>query len=103
MTTVVPPFTYTVPDLDHTKPRPYLDFPLVLNAIVTKRAFYVEHDFTFATSDSANTTLYKWTGHSSSWLAITGMSNPDVIFGRGFYAVDTAAACYVTVTEHVNS
>ena len=96
--TTLPEFQYDVPSLDHTKPRPYIDWPLVVNEIVTKRPFYVEYDFTFITSDAANTTLYKWTG--GSWSAITGMSNPDVLFGRGFYAVDTAAAAYVAITEH---
>lgn len=94
----VPRLLYNTPTLNHTKEVPYTDYPLVFNETVTKRAFYIEFDFTFVTSDSANTTLYKWTGNG--WVAITGMSNPDVLFGRGFYAVDTAANCYIAITEH---
>ena len=94
----VPRLLYATPDLNHKKEQPYVDYPLVYNETVTERAFYIEFDFTFVTSDSANTTLYKWNGNS--WEAITGMTNPDVIFGRGFYAVTTAADAYVAITEH---
>lgn len=84
--------------MNHTKEQPYIDYPLVYNDTVTKEVFYAEYDFTFVTSDAANTTLYKWTGNG--WITISGMSNPDVLYGRGFYAVDTAANAYVAITEH---
>lgn len=98
MPSILPSFKYTVPELTHVKERPYLDFPLVYNETVTQRPFYVEHDFTFVTSDSANTTLYKWSG--GGWVAVTGISNPELILGRGFYAVTTAANAYVSITEN---
>lgn len=96
---IVPSVPWTVPDLNHHKSIPYIEYPLIYNATVTEEPFYVEHPFTFTTSDAANTTLYKWTG--GSWSAITGMSNPDVIYAHGFFAVTTAANAYVSITEHV--
>lgn len=75
-----------------------MDFPLVYNEIVTERPFYVEHDFTIVTSNAAQTTLYKWTG--GGWAAVSGISNPELIIGRGFFAVTTATDCYVSITEN---
>ena len=98
MASIVPNFKYPVPTLNHNKLVPYIDFPVVYNATVTEEPFYVEYPFTFVTSDAANTTLYKWNGNG--WVSVTGISNPEYIFGRGFFAVTTAANAYVTVTEH---
>ena len=78
-----------------------MDFPLIYNETVTQRPFYVEYDFTFVTSTPANTTLYKWTG--GGWVAVTGISNPELIIGRGFYAVTTSANEYVAITEHATA
>lgn len=96
---ILPNFKYTVPTLTHVKDRPYLDFPLVYNETVTERPFYVEHDFTFVTSAANDTTLYKWSG--GGWVAVTGISNPELILGRGFYAVSTLVDAYVSVTENI--
>lgn len=101
MTTTVPKLPWSYPTLNHTKRAPYVDFPVVYNATVTNEPFYIEHDFTFVTSDSANTELYKWNG--GTWTQVTGMTNPDLFFGRGFYSVTTTANAYVAVTEHYNS
>ena len=95
---IVPDFKYTVPTLTHKKLVPYIDFPIVFNDIVTNEPFYIEFNWTFVTSDQANTTLRKWNG--SSWTDVTGWSNPEFFFGKGFYSVTTATAAYVTVTEH---
>ena len=97
---ILPYFRYTVPTLGHNKERPYIDFPLVRNETVTARPFYVEYPFTFVSSDSANTTLLKWNG--VGWTTVSGWSNPDKIYGFGFFAVTTAANCYVVISEHVN-
>lgn len=98
---VVPPLRWPAPDLDHTKDVPYTDYPIVYNETVTTRPFYIEYDCTIVTSDLANTTLLKWNG--SSYTTVSGLVSPDVILGRGFFAVTTAANCYVTLTEHLDS
>lgn len=100
MPTVVPQFQYTVPTLGHPKDRPYIDFPLVYNETVTNRVFYVQHPFTFVTSDAANTSLYKWNG--GGWTEVTGWDNPEKVYGFGFFSVTTAANAYVSISEHVN-
>lgn len=97
----VPYTRYPTPALNHTKNFPYTDFPLVYNATVTTEPFFVEYDCTIVTSDLANTTLLKWNGNS--YTTVSGLVSPDVILGRGFFAVTTAANCYVTLTEHTDS
>jgi hypothetical protein len=97
----VPSARHNLPTLNHPKTVPYIDYPVVGGAIVTNEPFFAEYDFTFVTSDAGNTTLSKWNG--TGYTAITGLANPDVIYGRGFYAVTTASAAYVTVTEHVEA
>jgi hypothetical protein len=97
----IPSLRYPSPLLTHTKVGPYTDFPLVYNETVTNRPFYIENDCSIVTSDIANTTLSKWNGNS--YTAISGLVSPDIIVGRGFFAVTTAANCYVTLTEHPDS
>ena len=99
--TAVPGYGYNVPTLNHTKNRTYKDFPIVSNATLTNEPFYIENDCTITTSDLANTTLKKWEGNG--WVTVTGLVSPDVIVGRGFFAVTTAANAYVTLTEHKDS
>ena len=96
----VPTRLHTLPSLNHTKDQVYVDYPVVSNSTVTTEPFYLEYNATVCTSSAANTTFYKWNG--TGWTEITGLSNPDIIFGRGFYAVTTATDCYVTITEHVD-
>lgn len=99
--TIVPSSGYPSPTLNHTKSRAYRDFPLIYNATKTNEPFYIENDCTITTSDIANTTLKKWEGNG--WVTVSGLVSPDVIVGRGFFAVTTAANAYVTLTEHVDS
>lgn len=101
MASSVPSQRYPIPTLNHSKTAPYNDFPLVYNATVTNRPFYIDYDCTISTSDLANTTLKKWEGNG--WVTVSGLVSPDVIVGRGFFAVTTAANAYVTLTEHVDS
>jgi len=96
----VPSFKYTVPTLNHKKLAPYIDFVVVNNKAVTYEPFYVDRPFTFVTSDSAATMLYKWNG--GGWTTIAGINNPDIFYARGFYSVSTIQACYVAITEHVD-
>jgi hypothetical protein len=96
----LPKRSYSVPELNHKKVAMYIDFPLVYNAIVTNEAFYVDRDWTFVTSDLANTTLYKWNG--GGWTTVAGVTSPDTFISRGYYSVTTAAAAYVAITEHVD-
>lgn len=98
MASTIPKRAGDYPTLNHVKSQPYIDYPIVYNATVTTEPFYAEYDFTFATSTPANTTLYKWTG--GGWVAVTGISNPELILGRGYYAVTTSANEYVSITEH---
>ena len=72
VTAEIPSTPYTTPTLNHKKLTTYVDFPLVSGATVTYEPFYVEYDFTLATSDLANTSLYKWNG--TDWSEITGIS-----------------------------
>lgn len=95
---LVPSFKYPVPKLDHDKVTFYDEYPVVWNEAATNRAFYVTYPFTFVTSDATVTTLYKWNGNG--WTEVAGISNPEYIFGRGYYSVTTSSAAYVTVTEH---
>lgn len=95
----IPKFKWETPVVNHKKLAPYVDFPVVYNATVTTEPFYVEYDWTFVTSDAANTTLYKWNG--ATWTTVSGWSNPERFYGRGFFAVTTAANAYVSITEHV--
>ena len=97
----LPVLRYGTPVLNHQKDHPYVDFPLVNNATVTAEPFYITRDCTIATSDLANTTLLKWNG--TSYSTVTGLVSPDIIVGRGFFAVTTAANAYVTLTEHTDS
>jgi len=94
----VPSFKWNTPTVVHDKQEPYVDYPVVYNDTVTNRVFYVEYPFTIATTDLANTTLYKWCGNS--WVAMTGLVNVDVVDARGFFSVTTASAATVVVTEH---
>jgi len=94
---IVPSFGWPVPTLNHTKRAPYIDFPIVYGAIKTDEPFYVEEDFIIATSDLTTTTLSKWNG--STYSATTGLTNPDLVAGRGFYSITTTAANYVTISE----
>lgn len=94
---IVPNFRWPVPTLNHTKRAPYIDFPIIYNAIKTNEPFYVDMDFIYCSSDTANTKLYKWNGNSYS--EVSSYTNPDVISGKGFYAVSTTVAAYVTITE----
>lgn len=96
----LPKLAWNYPTLNHDKKFPYIDFPVVYNDTVTNEAFYIEHDFTFVTSDATNTSLYKWNG--GGWTQVSGISNPELVFGRGYYSVTTAANAYVAVTEHFN-
>jgi hypothetical protein len=96
---LVPKFKYPVPTLNHEKKVPYNEHPLVYNDTVTEEPFYVEYPFTFVTSDQGNTSLYKWNGNG--WTLVTGWSNPEYFYGTGYFAVTTAANCYVTITEMV--
>lgn len=98
---LLPTRQHDLPSLNHTKDKPYIDYPVVYNATVTYEPFYVERDFTICMSSAAVTKLYKWNG--VSWTEITGMANPDVIFGRGYYAISTTSDAYVVITEHVNA
>lgn len=93
-----PSVGYSVPTLAHIKRSDYRDYPLVNNETVTERPFHVNKDCTIVTSDLANTTLYKWAG--TGWVAVSGLVSPDVIVGRGYFAVTTAANAYVVLTEH---
>lgn len=97
----VPRLLYNTPSMNHTKEVPYIDYPIAYNEIVTQEAFYIEYDWTFVTSDAANTLLYKWNGNG--WTQVTGWSNPEFFYGHGFFAVSTTAAAYVTITEHVDT
>jgi hypothetical protein len=96
---IVPTFPWDVPKLNHVKTDSYIDFPVVHNAIATDEPFYVEYDFIIATTDLTTTTLSKWNG--STFVAVTGLTNPDLVAGRGYYAVTTTAANYVTISEVV--
>lgn len=96
-----PSVGYPQPTLTHIKRSVYKDYPLVNNETVTNRAFYIESDCTIVTSDLANTTLSKWEGNG--WVTVSGLVSPDVIVGRGYFSVTTAANAYVTITEHVDS
>lgn len=98
---LLPNRQHTLPALNHTKDKPYIDYPVVSGQTVTNEPFYVEHDFTLCTSSATVTTFSKWTGNG--WKDIAGLSNPDIIFGRGFYSVTTTADAYVVITEHVNA
>jgi hypothetical protein len=98
---LIPNRQHTLPTLNHVKEKVYIDYPLVGNATVTTEPFYVEYDFTICTSSLAATTLYKWNG--GSWTEVSGITNPDVIFGRGYYAVTTSSNQYVSITEHVRT
>lgn len=98
--TFVPNLGHVVPVLNHRKKSYYIDFPIINNDTIANEAFYVEHDFTIVSSNISNTALYKWNG--TGWTEVTGLSNPDVIFGRGFYSVTTTANESVAITEHVN-
>jgi hypothetical protein len=97
----VPYLRYPSPALVLPKEMWYLDYPLVYNETVTARPFYLDYDCTIVTSDLANTTLLKWNGNS--YTTVSGLVSPDIIVGRGFFAVTTAANCYVTLTEHPDS
>ena len=101
MTNIVPNFKWPVPELDHDKLVPYNDYPLIYNEIVTNRPFYVEYNFIITTSDLTTTTLSKWNGNS--WSTVTGLTNPDLVAGIGFYSVTTTAANYVTISEQINA
>lgn len=94
---LVPVVKYTVPLLDHQKYAPYLDYPLIAGETVALRPFYVETDFIYCSSATATTTLHKWNG--VGYTQVTSYTNPDVIAGRGWYAVTTTANNYVTITE----
>jgi len=96
---LVPNLPWSTPSVLHKKKSPYLDFPVVYNDTLSNVVFYVEHDFTFVSSDPTNTTLYKWNGNG--WTEIAAIANPEKITIRGFFSVTTAANAYVTVTEHV--
>lgn len=96
----VPPFSVRAPTMNHKKDRPYWDFILVHNDTVTNEVFYLNNDCTITTSDLANTTLSKWNG--SGWQTVSGLVSPDVIVGRGFFSVTTAANAYVSLSEHVD-
>jgi len=97
---LIPSFKYVVPEVNHKKNSPYRDFPVVYEDTVTQEAFYVDHNFTLTTSDFANTTLYKWNG--VGYTEVTGWSNPEYFYGKGFYAVTTAADATVCITEDTN-
>lgn len=97
---LLPTRQHDLPAINHTKDKPYIDYPIVSNATVTNEPFYVEHDFTVCMSNLSATTISKWNG--VGWTAITGLANPDVIFGRGYYAVTTSSDAYVVITEHTN-
>jgi len=100
MPSILPSFKYTVPILGHVKERPYIDFPIIYEATQSNVAFYVEHPFTICTSSFANTTLYKWNG--IGWSTISGWTNPEKVYGMGFFAVTTSANATVIISEHVN-
>ena len=94
----VPPFGIRAPAMNHKKDAPYRDFVLVYNDTVTNEVFYLNYDCTITTSNLANTTLKKWDG--SGWQTVSGLVSPDVIVGRGFFSVTTAADAYITISEH---
>jgi len=94
---IVPAVRWPTPTLGHIKQAPYLDYPLVYNETVSLRPFYVEGDFVYCSSDTANTTVHKWNGNS--YTVISSYTNPDIISGRGYFAITTAADAYVTITE----
>lgn len=93
----VPDFRYEVPKLNHKKLADYIDFPIVYNAIKTNEPFYVDKNFIISTSDLTTTTLSKWQG--TGWADVTGLTNPDLVAGKGFYSITTTAANYVTISE----
>lgn len=95
-----PPVGYPSPTLDQPKESYYKDFPLVYNATVTNKPFYLDFDCTICTDNIANTTLQKWDG--ANWVNVSGLVSPDIIVGRGYFAVTTAVNAYVTLTEHVD-
>lgn len=96
---IVPSFKWDTPAVVHDKREPYVDYPVVYNATASNVVFYVEYPFTIATTDLANTTLYKWCG--DSWVAMSGLVDVDVVDARGFFSVTTAANASVVITEHV--
>lgn len=100
MPSILPNFKYTVPTLGHIKDRPYIDFPVVYNDTLTEVPFYVEFPFTICTTTLANTTLYKWNG--IGWSTVSGWTNPEKIYGMGFFAITTSADETVIISEHVN-
>lgn len=95
---LVPRRQHSLPLLNHTKDFPYVDYPVVSNDTVTNEPFYAEHEFTICGSGAY--TLSKWNG--TGWTAVANITNPDIIMGRGYYAVTTASDLYVVVTEHTN-
>ena len=95
--TTIPDFKYDTPVVNHSKFGPYIDYPIIHNAIKTNEPFYVEGEFLWATSDTANTTLHKWNG--GGWTEISSYTNPDIIAGRGFFSVTTTVAAYVIISE----
>jgi hypothetical protein len=97
---LVPVVPYTVPLLDHQKYAPYLDYPLIAGETVSLRPFYVEYDFIYCSSDEVTTSLHKWNGNS--YTEVPSYTNPDVIAGRGWFAITTTANNYVTITEMIN-
>lgn len=98
MPTIVPQFKYNTPKLNHDKLVSYIDYPIAFNEVITQEPFYVGLEWTFATSDATNTQLYKWNGNG--WTEVLGWDNPETFYGRGFFAVSTAVAASVTITEY---
>lgn len=96
----IPNFSIRAPLLTVKKDRPYWDFILINNDTVSNEVFYLSHDCTIVTDDLANTTLYKWSGNG--WVAVSGLVSPDVIVGRGFFSVTTAADATVLLSEHTD-
>lgn len=98
---LLPNRQHALPTLNHTKDKFYIDYPIVANTTVTYEPFYIEHDFTICMSSASITALYKWNG--VGWTEIVGLTNPDIIFGRGYYAISTTADASVVITEHVRT
>jgi hypothetical protein len=96
VTSIVPSFNYPVPTLNHDKLVPYIDFPIIFNAIKTNEPFYVDGEFLWVCSDTS-ATLHKWNGFS--WTEVSSYTNPDIIEGRGFFSVTTTVAGYCTISE----
>jgi hypothetical protein len=68
----------------------------VYNEVVTERPFYVDGEFLWVCSDAA-AKLLKWNGNS--YTEISSYTNPDIISGRGFFAITTTVPAYATVSE----